>query len=237
MSIRRMMLFTLGGFFKSIISLFKSRVLSDSGTFENENQLEADLNNIGSQLFNEASLVITPNAVKTSKLYAVKPDNGSGDLTVTRATTATRINASGVIETVPTNTARIDYSTGKGMILVEPQRTNLLLRSEEFDNSYWSKNNLSVVPNSIIAPDGTLTADKLVENASDGLKYINRNAVGTSNNQYTLSVYLKQGERSWVFVTFGYDNSIRVDRAAFFNLSNGTIGSIRGDVTATIENV
>ena len=31
MSVRRMMLFTLGGFFKSIISLFKARVLNDGG--------------------------------------------------------------------------------------------------------------------------------------------------------------------------------------------------------------
>ena len=117
--------------YKEIVSLFKSRVLADAGTFENENQLEAYLNNIGYQLFNEASLVITPNAVKTSKLYAVKPDNGSGDLTVTRATTATRVNSSGLIETVGANVARLDYSNGSlPSILVEPQLTN-----------YWTNNN------------------------------------------------------------------------------------------------
>ena len=74
MSIRRMMLFTLGGFFKSIISLFKTRVLSSGGNFEAETNLENQLNTLGSDLFNSASLVITPNAYKENVLFAVKPD-------------------------------------------------------------------------------------------------------------------------------------------------------------------
>lgn len=106
-------------------SSFKSRVLADAGTFENDNAI----NDLTAELLQEASLVITPNGVKTSKLYAIKPEDGSGDLAVTRATTATRVNASGIREVVPANTARIDYSTGKGMILVEPQRTNLVFPS------------------------------------------------------------------------------------------------------------
>ena len=131
MSIRRMMLFTLGGFFKSVIALFKTRVLSDGGNFEAETNLENQLNTLGSDLFDSASLVITPNGVKTSKLYAIKPTDGSGDLTVTRATTATRVNSSGLIETVDANVARLDYSNGSlPSILVEPQLTN-----------YWTDNN------------------------------------------------------------------------------------------------
>ena len=126
-----MMLFTLiGNLFKDIIASFKNRVINDSGTFEAENDLNTKLNLIGKDLFDSASLVITPNGVKTSKLYAIKPDNGSGDLTVVRATTATRVNESGVIVNVPANVARIDYSTGQPAILVEPQRTNLVFPSD-----------------------------------------------------------------------------------------------------------
>ena len=120
-----MMLFTLGGFFKSIISLFKTRVLNDGGTFEAETKLENQLNTLGSTLLDSASLVITPNGVKTSKLYSIKPSDGTGDLTVSRNTTATRIDESGNIVDVPANVARIDYSNGSPAILVEPQRTNL----------------------------------------------------------------------------------------------------------------
>ena len=82
-------------------------------------------------LFDDASLVISPNGTKAGKLYAVKPTDGSGDLTVTRATSATRVNASGLIETVSANVPRLDYSNGTcPSILVEPQRTNILLNSE-----------------------------------------------------------------------------------------------------------
>lgn len=126
-----MMLFTLiGNLFKDIIASFKNRVINDSGTFEAENDLNTKLNLIGKDLFDSASLVITPNGVKTSKLYSIKPNDGTGDLSVTRATTATRVNESGVIVAVPANVARIDYSTGQPAILVEPQRTNLVYPSD-----------------------------------------------------------------------------------------------------------
>jgi hypothetical protein len=77
-------------------------------------------------LFEQASLVITPNGFKAGKLYAVK----GADLDVVRATNATRVNANGLIETVASNVPRIDY-TGGGCpsILVEPQRTNSILNS------------------------------------------------------------------------------------------------------------
>ena len=130
MSIRRMMLFTLGGWIKEIILAFKTRVLNDGGTFEAETKLENQLNTLGSTLFDSASLVITPNGVKTSKLYSIKPSDGTGDLSVVRNTTATRINEYGVREVVPANRVRIDYSNGKPCFLIEPQRTNLVFPSD-----------------------------------------------------------------------------------------------------------
>ena len=137
-----MMLFTLGGWIKAIILAFKTRVIADSGTFEAETNLESQLNNIGKDLFDSASLVITPNGVKTSKLYSIKPNDGTGDLSVTRATTATRVNESGVIVAVPANVARIDYSTGQPAILVEPQMTNLWINNNNING--YSSNNYAV---------------------------------------------------------------------------------------------
>ena len=133
-----MMLFTLiGNLFKDIIASFKNRVINDSGTFEAENDLNTKLNLIGKDLFDSASLVITPNGVKTSKLYAIKPIDGSGDLTVARATTATRVDENGNIVDVPANIARIDYSNGEPAILVEPQMTNLWINNNNI-NGYSS---------------------------------------------------------------------------------------------------
>lgn len=81
-------------------------------------------------LFEDASLIVTPNGRKAGKIYALKPFNGSGDLTVVRATTKTEVNASGVIVDVPINVPSFDYTNGScPSILVEPQRTNLVFPS------------------------------------------------------------------------------------------------------------
>ena len=82
------------------------------------------------------SLVIVPDRYKADKLYSQIPVDGTGDFTVVRGTTATRVNASGLIESVASDVPRLDY-TGGGCpsLLVEPAATNLLLRSEEFDDA------------------------------------------------------------------------------------------------------
>jgi len=43
-----------------------------------------------------------------------------------RTTTATRVNRNGLIETVPANVPRIDYTDGSAKLLIEPSRTNSL---------------------------------------------------------------------------------------------------------------
>ena len=116
--------------YKEIVSLFKTRVIAEAGTFEAEKHLENKLGMFTQNLFNEASYIITPNGYKTSKIYALKPENGDGDLDIIRKTTATRINEFGVRETVPANIVRIDYSNGKPCFLIEPQRTNLVYPSD-----------------------------------------------------------------------------------------------------------
>jgi hypothetical protein len=56
--------------------------------------------------FEDASLVLIPSAQKTSKVYSVKPTDGTGDLTFTRSNdTATRVGPDGLIEKVRTNLA------------------------------------------------------------------------------------------------------------------------------------
>ena len=130
-------------------------------------------------LLDTASLILTPNGYKggvtTGKLYSVKPTNGDGDMVVTRNTTATRVNSAGLIESVDINVPRLDY-TGGGCprILVEPERINRVLYSEQFDNAYWVKtlggvaSAPVVTPNVETAPDGTTTADRVVFNLNGG---------------------------------------------------------------------
>jgi hypothetical protein len=53
--------------------------------------------------FDDASLVLIPSGYKNGKVYSVKPTDGTGDLTFTRASSATRVASDGLIEKVRTN--------------------------------------------------------------------------------------------------------------------------------------
>jgi hypothetical protein len=167
-------------------------------------------------LFEEASLVITPNGFKAGKLYAVK----GADLDVTRATSATRVNANGLIETVGANVPRIDY-TGGGCpsILVEPQRTNLATYSEDF-NSVGYVIDSTITTNTTNSPSGVQNADSLIENTANGnhLYYIDYNV--TNGTTYTYSFFCKSiGGRN---VELRSTNAFTEEKA-IIDLSNGSI--------------
>jgi hypothetical protein len=143
-------------------------------------------------LLDTASLVVTPNGTKAGKLYSVVPSDGAGDLDVTRATTATRVNSSGLIESVASNVPRLDYTNGTcPSILVEPQRTNLFTFSEDFTNGAWNKANVTVTSNSTISPDGNTTADTLSKSISGVDGTVVRTVSATASG-YVGSVFIKK---------------------------------------------
>jgi hypothetical protein len=112
-------------------------------------------------------------------------------------------------------------------ITVEEQRTNLLLRSEEFNNSYWGSARASIEPNLITAPDRTLTADKLVEDTQAGPHHVNRGAVSFTNGvSYTLSGYYKAAERTRIIVQLGNNGAPFPSPSAhngLFDLATGLV--------------
>jgi hypothetical protein len=188
-------------------------------------------------LFDEASLIVTPNAFKASKLYSIKPTSGAGDLDVVRATTATDVNSLGLIETVSANVPRLDYSNSTcPSILVEPQRTNLVLRSEEFDNAIWSKSNATIIANSTISPSGVQNADSFIGNGNLNAKYIIQNASIISGTTYSVSVYAKKNTNNFIQL-FAGAAAFGINAWANFDLNNGTVGSVGSSASATIESV
>jgi hypothetical protein len=155
-------------------------------------------------------------------------------VTFTRASTATFTGSNGLIQTAAINAPRFDYDpvtlAPKGL-LIEEARTNLLTYSEQFDNAAWTKSSSSVSANATIAPDGTLTADKLqVLDALNTQKFVNQ-IIGAISTTYADTVYAKASELSWLIIN-QYDGS---DRRTWFNLSNGTVGTTAAGTTATIE--
>lgn len=80
--------------------------------------------------FSESSIVLTPNAYKAAKVYSIKPTSGVGDFAFSRASTATRVNESGAIESMGVNVPRMDYTDAScPSLLLEPSSINIYLNS------------------------------------------------------------------------------------------------------------
>jgi hypothetical protein len=143
-----------------------------------------------------------PSGYKDQKVYSVKPTDGTGDLTFSRASSATRVASNGLIEKV---------------------RTNLALQSQTFDNASWTKYQSSVTANSTTAPDGTLTADTLADTAANDSHQLEQNIVFPAS-EATISIFAKANTLSHIKIT-AYDGAAFRD-SGIFNLSNGTVSGV-----------
>jgi hypothetical protein len=150
-------------------------------------------------LLDTASLIVTPNGYKEGKLYSVIPSDGSGDMSVVRATTATRVNSAGLVELVP---------------------YNLLTWSEDFTNGAWTKQSSTITSNATTAPNGTLSADKIIETAVNDA-HLTVQSKSISASVITASVFLKKSELQYAVVFIS--NTINKNFAVLFDVNNGTV--------------
>jgi hypothetical protein len=156
-------------------------------------------------------------------------------ITFTRASAATLTDAQGILKTIRDNKPRIDFNGNTGEcrgLLIEEQRTNLVTYSEEFSYG-WGKTASSVIPNIIVAPNGTITASKLVEDTTAAVyHYTQRGApLGGSvdSSPYVFSIFAKAGERNRLRL---FDNNQNTSGDSTFNLSTGTVVQGTGTITS-----
>ncbi len=121
-----------------------------------------------------------------------------------------------------------DVSNVSQGILIEEQRINLLLRSQEFGTT-WTTSTVDVTANATAAPDGVTTADLVAEQASGGSTYLIYQTITGTAAAYTLSVFAKAGGRNFVQVYFNETT----DHGVSADLSNGTIGTTTGTITSS----
>lgn len=197
-------------FAQGIFNAYNLRVVADGGITEAGNCVDAV-----SSLLQSASLLLIPSGYKGGKLYAEIPTNGNGDLTWTRGSDAFRTNASGLLQRVP---------------------WNLLRYSEEFDNGAWTKSSATVTANATTAPNGTLTADKVIaNNTASTTRAIYQSFTPSSAQRFNFSVYAKASEYSRLAL-----QEIGSGRfGASFDLSAQTTASLGGAgfVSSSITNV
>jgi hypothetical protein len=154
------------------------------------------------------SLILVPARFKTGKLYTpLATTSGgtvlgaSGDFNVTRATAATRVNASGLIESVASGIPRLDYFASGGVVgcpalLVEPSASNGILNSENIATNWTLGANLSSGYVDVIGVSGndlTVAVSGSSIGASAGrLRRLNNNVALASGSTYTISFLMKK---------------------------------------------
>jgi hypothetical protein len=128
-------------------------------------------------------------------------------VTFTRGSTATYVGSDGLIKTAADDEARFDYDpvTGESLgLLLEAEETNLVTNSEVLT----SYSNLTVTSDAATAPDGNLTADKLIPNTTNA-NHISRKSATTSNtNQHTFSLYAKADGYNFLHIRFSTNTTV-----------------------------
>lgn len=181
-----------------------------------------------------ASLVLVPSGYKSQKVYAQKPLTTDGQLTFSRASTATRVNSAGLIETVASNVPRLDYlGSTCPKLLLEPQRTNLVTNSENLGGAGWSAQGSTITSNATTSPDGYSNADAIVETATtdEHNRIFNTTLTAAS---HTASVFLKKFNQTWCALylfngTVGIRHWINLD-----TLTAGTSANIGAGIAAPL---
>ena len=146
--------------------------------------------------YDDASLIYYPSGYKAGTAYSLKPTDGSGDLTFTRASTATRVNADGLIEKV---------------------RTNLILQSNQFDTAPWDLGAITETSGQS-GYDGSSNAWLITKDAN---AYRAIEQPVTITGIYTFSIYAKTNT-----ATNTHLRDLANGVGATFDLTTGTISAI-----------
>ena len=155
-----------------------------------------------SSFFDQSSLCLIPSGYKDSKLYSVKPTDGSGDLTFSRGADveATRVNSQG---------------------LIEKAKVNVLLQSNTF-NTTWLNQLGGTITGGQSGYDGTNDAWLLSKDTST---FRSIRQVISFAGVVTYSAYVKAGTLSNVALRI--DSSAGALQAKY-DLSTGTTDGIGG---------
>lgn len=162
--------------------------------------------------------------------------NFSDIVTFARASSGTFVGSDGLVKVAGNNQARLDFNpvtlAARGL-LVEESRTNLLVRSHEFEQGPWASGltNCSVRTNADVAPDGTVSADYVVASAAGAtsIDYRSNNAV-TVGVTYTASMYVKAAT-ALVRVGLSVDIAWAQGGTSFDLVGNGTVVAGPGSIT------
>ena len=132
-------------------------------------------NGFGNQLWDIAGARPSLDLQFSDRRDLVDATTGSNLVDFTRASSGTYVGSDGLIKTAT---------------------TNLLLQSEDFSTTWTlDTGNPTVSINAALSPNGTITADKLVEGITNGTQDVRQVVAISTAGNYTYSIYAKAAER------------------------------------------
>ena len=208
-------------------------------TVPNTSNVKVNYPSLGMDFTNGTSGRYTLNGTAYTTLPSFLTATGG---TFTRNSIGTYFDSTGTLQTATANTPRFDYDpvthAAKG-ILIEESKTNLRTYSSEIDNtSIWAIAGIGFIANNFIAPDGTMTAEKMTPSSGLGVHRIRETtgATVTAGSSYTASVFVRSNGQQYIDLYLGYTNFPN-GNGATFDLVNGTITYTFTSTTPTIQNV
>lgn len=146
-----------------------------------------------------------------------------------RASSGTYFDANGVLQSAGVNAARFNHvyngtSWVSRGLLVEEQRTNLWLQSNNLNTAPWLKSNQNSTENAATSPDGTSNASNVVPNTVNAAHYTYQ-LITSSAIAYSISFYAKKNGYDFVQLSTGISTDY-----VNFNLNTGVVGNKTGGV-------
>jgi hypothetical protein len=144
-----------------------------------------------------------------TNVYVYGAQIETGDIATDYIATTSAAVSVGPVANVP----RLDYlDSSSPRLLLEPQRTNLITFSEQFDNAGWTKLGITVAANNTTSPSGYIDADKLIADAGTGNRVVYQGVIPVGVS--TTTVYAKAGEFGGIVIASG-------TQGGFFDLTTG----------------
>ena len=182
---------------------------------------------MASGLLDKANIILTPTGYKAGTMYNVAPiEQPYEDFDFARASTATRINSSGLVSNVATGVPRINYDSNgaNGHILLEPTSTNLIVNN----NNSFTPNKTSITYNNINSPEGIQNAFKVEATATGTSIYVRTTDITFTDA--TFSVFVKYGNNQWL----QFLSNQSANHYFNFDVQNGVFG-INGTSTSNLK--
>lgn len=143
---------------------------------------------------------------------------------VTRSTTATYVDLSGILRTAQPNQVRYDanpYATAMNGLMIEAAATNIVPYSINIGSYTWIKQRASAYDYSTVSPDGDMRATIIIPGTENNSHYISSpNITCSASSDYTFSVYVKGG--GYTQLRIRASDTVSLIRECVFDTATGS---------------